>query len=119
MSITNLRALVGGRVVFNTRANFVSFAILGQRRLCAYTFERPHGYVPRSAKWGNGRDCGSSNHELQALMLRYGAVLLRGSDVRSHEDFAAVSHSLNYWTPAPRPTASSASWPLRWVAPRP
>ena len=28
-------------------------------------------------------------------MLRYGVVLLRGSDVRSHEDFAAVSHSLN------------------------
>ena len=39
MSNTNLRALVGGRVVFNTRANFVSFAILGQRRLCACTFE--------------------------------------------------------------------------------
>ena len=40
--------------------------------------------------------------ELQSLMLRYGAVLLRGSDVRSHEDFAAVSHSLNCGTPAPR-----------------
>ena len=64
VSNTNLRALVGGRVVFNTRANFVSFAILGQRRLCACTFERElydknHGYVPRSAKWGNGRDFGS------------------------------------------------------------
>ena len=40
VSITSLRALVGGRVVFNTRANFVSFAILGQRRLCACSFER-------------------------------------------------------------------------------
>ena len=40
--------------------------------------------------------------ESQALMLCYGAVLLRGSDVRSHEDFAAVSHSLNCGTPAPR-----------------
>ena len=40
--------------------------------------------------------------ESQALMLRYGAVLLHGSDVRSHEDFAAVSHSLNCGTPAPR-----------------
>ena len=39
MSNTNLRALVGGRVVFNTRTNFVSFAILGQRRLCACTFQ--------------------------------------------------------------------------------
>ena len=37
-----------------------------------------------------------------ALMLCYGAVLLRGSDERSHEDFAAVSHSLNCGTPAPR-----------------
>ena len=40
--------------------------------------------------------------ELQELMLRYGVVLLCGSDVRSHEDFAAVSHSLNCGTPAPR-----------------
>ena len=32
VSNTNLRALVGRRVVFNTRANFVSVAILGQRR---------------------------------------------------------------------------------------
>ena len=35
MRITTLCALVGGRVAFNTRAYFVSFAILGQRRLCA------------------------------------------------------------------------------------
>ena len=40
--------------------------------------------------------------ELQELMLRYGVVLLCGSDVRRHEDFAAVSHSLNCGTPAPR-----------------
>ena len=37
VSNTNLRALVGGRVVFNTRANFVSVAILG-----AKTFVRVH-----------------------------------------------------------------------------
>ena len=36
VSITTLRALVGGRVVvFNTRAYFVSFAILGLGLLCA------------------------------------------------------------------------------------
>ena len=40
MRITSLRALVGGRVAFNTRASFVSIAILEQRRLCACTFER-------------------------------------------------------------------------------
>ena len=40
MRFTSLRALVGGRVAFNTRASFVSFAILEQRRLCACTFER-------------------------------------------------------------------------------
>ena len=33
-------------------------------------FQSFHGYVPRSAKWGNGRDFGlcSSYHELQALL---------------------------------------------------
>ena len=41
MSVTSLRAMVGGRVVFNTRAKLLSFAILEQRRLCACTFERP------------------------------------------------------------------------------
>ena len=56
--------------------------------------------------------------ESQALMLCYGAVLLRGSDVRSHEDFAAVSHSLNCGTPAPRFYCFSASWPLRRVSAR-
>ena len=40
MRITSLRALVGGRVAFNTRASFVSFAILRQRRLSACSFER-------------------------------------------------------------------------------
>ena len=40
MSITTLRALVGGRVVvFNTRAYFVSFAILGLGLLCACSFK--------------------------------------------------------------------------------
>ena len=49
-------------------------------------------------------------------MLRYGAVLLRGSDVRSHVDFVAVSHSPNCGTPAPRSycffceLASSVGW---------
>ena len=43
----------------------------------------------------NGATGGTSliYFESQALMLCYGAVLLRGSDERSHEDFAAVSHS--------------------------
>ena len=41
VSVTSLRAMVGGRVVFNTRANLLSFAILEQRRLCACNFERP------------------------------------------------------------------------------
>ena len=41
VSVTSLRAMVGGRVVFNTRAKLLSFAILEQRRLCACTFERP------------------------------------------------------------------------------
>ena len=40
VSVTSLRAVVGGRVVFNTRAKLLSFAILEQRRLCACTFER-------------------------------------------------------------------------------
>ena len=35
MTVTNLRAMVGGRVVFNTRAKLLSVAILEQRRLCA------------------------------------------------------------------------------------
>ena len=39
VSITTLRALVGGRVVFNTRAYFVSFAILGLGLLCACSFK--------------------------------------------------------------------------------
>ena len=33
--------------------------------------------------------------KLKALMLRHGAVLLRGGDVRGPEDFAAVCNSLN------------------------
>ena len=41
MSITTLRALVGGRVVvFNTRAYFVSFAIFGARTFVRVLFQR-------------------------------------------------------------------------------
>ena len=40
VSITTLRALVGGRVVFNTCAYFVSFAILGLGLLCACSFRK-------------------------------------------------------------------------------
>ena len=39
VSVTTLHCLVGGRVVFNTRAYFVSFAILVQRRLCAFSLK--------------------------------------------------------------------------------
>ena len=44
MSITTLRALVGGRVVvFNTRAYFVSVAILAQGTIVRVSFERVDG----------------------------------------------------------------------------
>ena len=43
MRVTSLRAMVGGRVVFNTRAKLLSFAILEQRRLCACSLKDFHG----------------------------------------------------------------------------
>ena len=43
VSVTSLRAMVGGRVVFNTRAKLLSFAILEQRRLCACSLKDFHG----------------------------------------------------------------------------
>ena len=53
-----------------------------------------HGYVPRSARWVNGRDFvqsfgnrgRGSSYLTEALMLLHGAVLLRAGDVRSPED---------------------------------
>ena len=62
MSVTSLRAMVGGRVVFNTRAKLLSFAILEQRRLCACTLKEsmaPMAVIPRFAKWSNRRDYSS------------------------------------------------------------
>ena len=93
MSHTNLRALVGGRVVFNTRANFVSFAILGQRRLCACTFQRVllfDGYVTSLRKMlRNGKGL-RIYRRVAVVDATLRSVLLRGSDrLRSHEDFAA------------------------------
>ena len=87
----------------------MSFAVLERRRLCACSFEnelydKNPWLRPSLRKMGQreGLRLMLIYFESQALMLCYGAVLLRGSDVRSHEDFAAVSHSLNCGTPAPQ-----------------
>ena len=59
VNITILRALMGGRDEV-MRANVLDLAILVRKWICTHfereLYDKNHGYVPRSAKWGNGRD---------------------------------------------------------------
>ena len=62
MSVTSLRAMVGGRVVFNTRAKLLSVAILAQGD-CARALLKEQmalmAVIPRFARWSNRRDYSS------------------------------------------------------------
>ena len=74
-----LRVMVGGRVVFNTRANLLSFAILEQRRLCACSLkdlpptQLCEGRVSSTVDLGAiGSGASTQQHSKSCLIVREG-----------------------------------------------
>ena len=97
VNITTLRALVGGRVVvFNTRAYFVSFAILGQGLLYACPLKEvmaPMAVIPRFANWSNRRDEAASLCQWRSTREVFRGV--RGGAVCPTTCLALVSKVVN------------------------